>query len=317
MRSQTDLKELRMKINVIGLGNEEVGNLKKVLIVSYFFPPINMVAARRYGTMCRYFRRYGYEPYVITTKQGRNSSWDVNMDLELPIEREHIIKIGTSKRNYEIDSILGNMLMDIMDSCKFVSRTLARDAIGWYEKVKKSIDLEKIKNVELIIGTYTPMANLFVAKYLSRRIGCPYIVDIRDLISDYTEKDNGYKGCKWLDYIIEQYILRSAGGIVTVTPGFRDVLRKRYPDKQFKVVFNGWDTKELTEVKQKSENKFLYYAGSLYQHRLESFELLVKCLKRINQESAEKYMFIVRSIGPKELDVKAKDIVRREKCRNM
>ena len=97
------------------------------------------------------------------------------------------------------------------------------------------------------------MANLFVAKYLSRRIGCPYIVDIRDLISDYTEKDNGYKGCKWLDYIIEQYILRSAGGIVTVTPGFRDVLRKRYPDKQFKVVFNGWDTKELTEVKQKSE----------------------------------------------------------------
>lgn len=286
--------------------------MKKVLIVSYYFPPINMVAARRYGTMCKYFEEYGYEPYVITTRQDRNVGWDVGMDLELPLDRKKIIKIGSSKGNCEIDSIFMSTLMDIMDSCKVASRALTRDSIGWYGKVKRSNVLEKIKDIDLVIGTYPPMGNLFVAKYLARKLGCPYIVDIRDLISDYTETVGGYRNCKWLDYVIEQCILRSAGGIVTVTPGFRDMLRKRYPGKRFQVVFNGWDAERLPEEKQGVEDKFLYYAGSLYQHRLESFELLVKCLKKINRAGVEKYTFIVRSIGPKELDGMAKAIVQRE-----
>lgn len=288
--------------------------MKKVLIVSYYFPPINMVAARRYGTMCKYFKRYGYEPYVITTNQDRNSGWDVCMDLELPIAKEKIIRIGTSKRNYEISHFLGNALMDIMDSCKLVSRTLTRNSIGWYRKVKEEIDLEKIKDVDLIIGTYPPMENLYVARYLSKRLKCPYMVDIRDLISDYTDKTDGYRNCKWLDDKLERYVLDGASGIITVTPGFRDILKKRFPNKPFKVVFNGWDEKGGIETEETAEYKYLYYAGSLYLHRLESFELLIKCLERINQETEDKIHFIVRSIGPKELDAKAKDIVQREKA---
>ena len=46
--------------------------MKKVLIVSYFFPPLNIIAAKRYGTMSKYFIKNGYEPYVLTTtvKEG-------------------------------------------------------------------------------------------------------------------------------------------------------------------------------------------------------------------------------------------------------
>lgn len=288
--------------------------MKKVLIVSYYFPPINIVAARRYGIMCKYFKRYGYEPYIITTNHDRNSGWDVCLDLELPVEREKIIRIGTPKRNYEIDHPFWNVLMDVMDAGKLVSRTLTRNSIGWYRKVKESADLGKIRDMDLIIGTYPPMENLYVAYYLSRKLKCPYIVDVRDLISDYTDKTEGNKTCRWLDQRIERFIMNNAGGIVTVTPGFRDILKMRFPDKAFKVVFNGWDEKNSDETEGEGEYRYLYYAGSLYLHRLESFELLVNCLKKINLGIGNKIQFIVRSIGPKELDAKAKNIVRREEA---
>lgn len=287
--------------------------MKKVLIVSYYFPPINVVAARRYGSMCKYFAKYGYEPYVLTTSFGRNPGLDARLDLELPLDKSRVIRIGNSKNNSEIGSFLGNFVMNVLDSGKIMSRTLAWEVIGWYERVKRDLDLERIRDMDIIVATYPAMGNLYVARYLSKKLKCPYIADIRDLISDYTETTEGYRNCKWLDGFIEQYILRMAGGIVTVTPGFRDILRKRYPGKRFQVVFNGWDDKRTAETTLKAADKYLYYAGSLYLHRLESFELLVKCLKKINAGDHEKYKFIVRSIGPKELDIKAVNLIKREK----
>lgn len=286
--------------------------MKKVLIVSYYFPPINIVAARRYGIMCKYFEKYGYEPYVLTTSYSRNTGLDARLDLELPIEKHRIIRIGNSKSNSEIKSIFWNFVMELLDSCKIMSRTLAWEVLGWYERVKRELDMERIRDIDIIVATYPAMGNLYVAKYLSKKLKCPYIADIRDLISDYSETTEGFRNCKWLDTIIEKYILDTAGGIVTVTPGFRNILRKRYPGKRYKVVFNGWDDVKTVQAAPKVADKYLYYAGSLYLHRLESFELLVKCLKKINAGGNDKYKFLVRSIGPKELDVKAVNIVKRE-----
>lgn len=286
--------------------------MKKVLIISYYFPPINIVAARRYGSMCRYFAKYGYEPYVLTTSFSRNSRLNACLDLELPIKKEQIIRIGNSMTNADISGFWGKLCMNFMDSCKIMSRTLAWEVIGWYEKVKRDLDLERIRDIDIIVATYPAMGNLYVAKYLSKKLKCPYIVDIRDLISDYTETTEGYRSCKWLDAVIEKYILHTAGGIVTVTPGFRDILRKRYPGKCYKVIFNGWDDAKAVQAAPKEVTPYLYYAGSLYLHRLESFELLVRCLKKINAGENGKYKFIVRSIGPRELDIKAVNIVKRE-----
>ena len=38
--------------------------MKKILIVSYYFPPLNAMASKRYGYMCKYFRENGYEPEI-------------------------------------------------------------------------------------------------------------------------------------------------------------------------------------------------------------------------------------------------------------
>lgn len=286
--------------------------MKKVLIISYYFPPINMIASKRYGTMCKYFAEYGYEPYVLTTNHDRNTIYDVGLDMELPIAKEQIIRIGKNASNTIVKSILGNTLISFLAKHKYISRTIGFTNLGWYEKVKSDIHIEKLKNIDIIVGTYPDMCNLFVAHYLSKVLECPYIADIRDLISDYTEVPAGYKRTKWLDRMLEGHILGSASGIVTVTRGFKDILKQRFSGKKFKVVFNGWDCKICNGSVTDTE-KYLYYAGSLYQHRLESFSLVVRCIKKINEEQDEKIRFIVRSIGPEQLDVQAKKIIMQNK----
>ncbi len=285
--------------------------MKKVLIVSYYFPPIEVIAAKRFGTMCKYFEENGYKPYVLTTKIDGNLGVDVGRKLELPIDKKQIIQIGSDRTNGEIENICAKSFVDILTHNKYISRTISAIEFGWYEKVKNNINLAELSEIDIIIATYPTMGALYIANYLSRKLECPYIVDIRDLISDYSETEKGYKKIGLLDQIIEKYILDKACGIVTVTPGFRDILKARHPNKTFCVVFNGWDgqKKEVVNVSNENNEKYIYYAGSLYLHRLESCELLIKCIAKINDEKKERIKLIIRSIGPKKLDRKLRNIV--------
>ena len=47
--------------------------LKKVLIISYFFPPCNLTASQRAFGWSKYLKKYGYKPIVVTR------SWDNNI----------------------------------------------------------------------------------------------------------------------------------------------------------------------------------------------------------------------------------------------
>lgn len=286
--------------------------MKKVLIISYCFPPINMIAAKRFGIMCKYFEENGYKPYVLTTNPDGEWGIDVKKNLDVPIGKDQIIQIGAHRTNGIVKSVVFNFLLKVLAECKFSSRTVDAAALGWYEKVKADINLVQLQNVDIIVGTFPVIGDLFVACYLSRKLKCPYIADIRDLISDYTETAEGYSGTKLLDNVVEKYVLYKASGIVTVTTGFRDILKLKYPKKRFCVVFNGWDQAKEKSFKEGVGKKYLYYAGSLYLHRLKSIELLIRCMEKINMTRKEKIGLIIRSIGPEALNVKLKKMVKQK-----
>ncbi len=286
--------------------------MRKALIVSYYFPPINMIASKRYGTMCRYFEEYGYKPYIITTTPDTSCFWKVGFDLDLPVAKEQIIRIGRMRNDVKVKSRHTRLLLELMKKLNIRSRTITSSSIEWYNEVKEKIDISQLQDIDIIIGTFPPMENLFVAKYLSKKLGCPYVAEIRDLISDYAELDRRPVLGRILDLLVERNILRQAKGIISVTAGFRNILKKRYPDKMHKVIYNGWDEERCPWVNQEVHHRYLYYAGSFYQHRLESFKLLVKCIRQMNERLENKIELIVRSIGPRYMDIEVKKIIQQE-----
>lgn len=281
--------------------------MKKVLIVSYFFPPLNIIAAKRYGTMSKYFIKNGYEPYVLTTTVKEGMHLDSKRDLQIPISRKNIIRIGKKSdfNSFRVKAAFSFFKLQYKFKLQFRA-LMGQDDWLWYQNVKEKIVLEKLKDIDIIIGTFGPISNIYIARYLAQKLGCPYIADIRDLISEWEEVLEGNRHWYIADNIIEKKLLSSAAGIVAVTKSFKRLYQKKYPTKKVAVVFNGWDFTQ-DKITQKTDEKYLYYAGSLYEHRMESLFLLLKVLKKVNEK--ELVRLIIRSIGPKELDNRVKEMI--------
>ena len=62
--------------------------MKKVLIISYHFPPVNNIASRRFGEMVSFMPNFGWEPFVLTTKSKGT--------LPVLIPEKKIIRIGNN-----------------------------------------------------------------------------------------------------------------------------------------------------------------------------------------------------------------------------
>lgn len=278
--------------------------MKKVLIVSYHFPPLNSMAAKRYGYMCKYLEDYGYEANILTQRPRSAGYLDAKLELSVSVESNKVCRIGALGVSYPIHNFLINLILYHMRKKGIASRVLNEMAIGWYEKVKNEIDLEKYKDIDIVIGTFPAIENVLVGKYIARKLNIPFVAEIRDLITDYEEGINKDYWSRKVDKYIENSILSKVAGIVSVTTGFTKILAERYPKKKVRTVYNGW---EYNCVKNEKHEKmdYIYYAGSLYEHRVESLKLLLDVLKKNNIKTE----VIIRSLGPENLNEKLRKYI--------
>ncbi len=279
--------------------------MKKILIVSYYFPPLNAMASKRYGYMCKYFRENGYEPVILTTHVRSGAYLDAKMDLPVPIEDENIIRIGMMEIRYPIESYLLTLILDWMGDKGKKSRILEAVSLGWFYKVKNSLEYEKLRDIDAVIGSFPAIGNILVAKYVSQKLKVPFITEVRDLISDYEEGFNRSEMDRKIERILERIIISGTAGIIPVTLGFERILKKRYPEKRIMTIYNGWEMPEQ-KMECKNTGEYLYYAGSLYEHRVESIKILIDAIKKTNINTT----VLIRSLGPQRLTEKIKTYVK-------
>lgn len=279
--------------------------MKKVLIVSYHFAPLNSMAAKRYGYMCKYFKENGYEPYVLTSRARGGGYINSKLDLPVPIDDDHIIRIGDLGVIYSIHNPILNIIVQYAKREKKSRRIIDEESYGWSEKVLHEFDYKKYNFFDVIIGTYPCVGNVIVAKYLASILNVPYITEIRDLISDYDECNTRTDFERKVDTWLEKILIGDSAGIVAVTDGFRKILSDRYPKKNIVTVFNGWEDKVINESDSYSEN-YIYYAGGLYKHRVESLKLLFDTIKEYDIDIKVK----IRSVGPEKFDDELKSYIK-------
>ena len=287
--------------------------MKKALIVSWYFAPCSRMGAKRFGIMCKYFRENGYEAYVIAAPSLITSE-GMEAELEIPISPDHIIEVNMDESKIYFTTLV----VKLLSKMKLCSRTVEPTHF-WYKNVKKTVNLKRLRDIgfDIVIGTYGPMANLYAARYLSRKLKSKYIADIRDPISNYDEKlPRGYRWTSKLDCIIEKMSLYSVDGIVTVNHRMKEDIRDRYPKKKIVTVYNGWEEDHEQQEQESlvgSLGKYLYFAGTLYEYMLDSVQLLFRALNRVNE--IEDIKMIIRCVGVQS--VKVKQMVRKMKMQGI
>ena len=197
--------------------------MKKVLIVSAHFPPLNTMASKRYGYMCKYMEKYGYEPYIITTRPRGGGYINAKLDLKVPLSEERIIRIGDLGIVYPCQEMEINEVVKHYNDKGIQSRIIDEESLGWYYKVKNELNINKISDADIVIGTFPSIGNALVAKYISEMIGKPFLIEIRDLISDYKEESNRKDVYQDIELELEKKIIDGAAGIITVTSGFKSI----------------------------------------------------------------------------------------------
>jgi glycosyltransferase involved in cell wall biosynthesis len=258
----------------------------KVLIISFAFPPSNVIGAVRVGKLARYLDHRGHDVRVLAT--------DVVEDRSLPIEisPDRVTYTEYHEGRHWIDRVSRSLRGCITGPAedrradarpqdgaptRSLRQTLRRHYLGlihipdmradWVTTgIPAGRQLIKKWVPDIIFASAPPNTGLVVASRLARSHNVPWVADFRDLWADnpyYSEP--GWR--KPIDAMLERRILRRAAGLVTVSPIWAEQLRRRH-GKDAIVVYNGYAEEDFPSVApraQPGEILTIRYMGSIYR----------------------------------------------------
>ena len=253
--------------------------MKRILIITYYWPPSGGAGVQRWVKLSKYFSKQGIVPYIITVDPARASyalldpSLNDDVDAAVKIIRTStnepygIYKAITRKKEIPFGGFT-NEEKELKFSQKFTrfvrGNLFLPDArVGWnkfaYRAACKLIEAEKI---EAVITTSPPHSTQLVGLKLKRKYNLPWLADLRDPWTGIYYYDKLYLTgfSKRRDAKMERHVLENADGVVVVSDDIRKNLltkSEKLEGEKFHVIPNGFDAEDFEKVvAEKKENDF-------------------------------------------------------------
>ena len=193
--------------------------LKRVLIISPYFPPSNAADMQRVRMSLPFFKQYGWDAEVVMVNEQHSDILKDNLLLQSISPDIKIHKVGAFSKNITSKIGLGS---------------LALRSLWYYLKEVNSL-LDKTK-YDLIYFSTTQFPVTILGNYWKKKFNIPYIIDIQDpWHSDYyKDKPKGEQPPKyWFSYRLNKYLepiaMKQLDGIISVSEGYIYDLKTRYP----------------------------------------------------------------------------------------
>lgn len=252
----------------------------RILIISFFFPPYDSVAAVRTGKMAAFLSRFGHDVRVLSARDQNVPT----ATLPVELDARHVTYTPWWGPRRLADLILGRGAMIARGAAETRGgngqrpRGLARVAaivktlvyfpdaqIGWLP-----FALHAAGNVtadwrpDVILASASPATSLLVAARLSKRLRVPWVADLRDL----WVANHAYDQPVWrrgIERRLERSILERAAGLVTVSAPLAETLRAFGPPVA--VVPNGFDPIGARDVAPMPARRTveIVYTGTVYE----------------------------------------------------
>lgn len=265
--------------------------MKKVLILAYDFPPYTSVGGQRPNAWMQYLSSFGVFPVVITrnwSEVGDNVQKYNFPDTNKSVIEEknnffHVIKVPYKgnfrdkliKRNKLNSSIIRKMLSLFYKNAELFSFKADGRSPLFFEADKYLTE----NKIDIIIATGEPFILFRYATILSKKHQIPWIADYRDA---WTTNFN-MSHFNFIERILKSTIVRkkelrwvnTASVITTVSEAMITHIKDLFPNKEFKLVMNGFfheDFEGLKIPEIQEDTLVIAYSGSLYPYqRLEAF----------------------------------------------
>ena len=241
--------------------------MKKVLIISYHFPPMGGGGVMRALKFSKYLPQFGWIPIILTANSSplfRDESLLNDLDPRIKIIRtslsqftklkySFIRKLISSrkptniKKNEGVD--LSNIIVKILTylNNKIEKAFFIPDIyILWRRKaVSEAQKIIKEEKIDLLFTTSPPHSIQLIGKIISEKTGIPWISDFRDDWINNPLFTNKFIIQKYLGAKQEKSVINNTNKIITATESIKQDMLKRHAgrlrDNNVTVITNGYD----------------------------------------------------------------------------
>jgi glycosyltransferase involved in cell wall biosynthesis len=286
----------------------------RVLVVTYFFPPVGGVGVQRTLKYVTYLPRWGWEPVVVAPGDPafpvRDPSLVPTLAPDLEVHRTASLEPGRlptaaarllSRRSatpgavsadLTASSAQGSLPLKVLRKISVVWNRIwavllfPEGAIAWVPfAVRAGRKAHRRRPVDVIYSSAAPISTHLAAGLLKGRIHRPWVADFRDPWIGNPFAAPMSRPKRWMQRRMERWIVTRADRVIVAVDLMRVRFEERYPDLVGKFVHipNGYDRADLVGIEPAPPpvpgGFHLLYAGSLYRPReLEAFLLGVERL---------------------------------------
>ena len=256
--------------------------MKKVLFITYYWPPAGGTTINRIFKFYQYLEEFGWEPVILTSEGGDFPFIDESLLKEVKPETRiyraknislHSVfkKISPkSTKNFVPYGFTDNTNNSFMDNLsRWIKYNFIPDTrFPWYfNAVRKAIKVCKSEKIDLIFSSSPPQTNHIIAAKVARKMNIPLVSDFRDPWTDVfwviAENSVRMKLIQKLDRRIERRTLAKMDSIVTFGKTYFNILRNK-TDRPLHIIYNGFDEKYFDTANYQKTDKFrIVYFGSM------------------------------------------------------
>ena len=260
--------------------------MKKVLIITYYFPPSGGPGVQRVLKFVKYLPEFGWEPIVLTVKEGDYPARDESLLKEIPpslkvfrtpiLEPYGLYRSITGKKPgsaVDVNNIpkKGDRKNFAERIAEFVRATFfIPDArIGWLlTGVKEAKKIIESEHIDAIYSSSPPYTCAVIARNVHRATGKPWIAGFRDPWTGFLSTPDRWFLPKKIDEHLERSCFEEATRVEVAWRGILLDLHKKYPgvplDKASHLP-NGFDSADFPSASFHRNDKFtVTYTGSMY-----------------------------------------------------
>jgi glycosyltransferase involved in cell wall biosynthesis len=261
--------------------------MKKLLIITYYWPPSGGPGVQRWLKFAHYLQQSGYEPLVVTVDplQANYPVTDESLNIEVSekikvfhtstLEPYSLYKRMSGRKQAPYSGFANEPKAGFFSTIsRFIRGNLfVPDArIGWNRyAIAKARELIRLHDIGILITTSPPHSTQLAGLQLKKEFpSLNWIADLRDPWTDifYYKKMLHLPFIRKRDLELERKVLLQADQVITVSEFIRKIFQQKIKTEnssKIHVITNGFDDDDFNPITQKQVNKVftISYIGTL------------------------------------------------------
>jgi len=301
--------------------------MKKVLIITYYWPPSGGAGVQRWLKFAKYLPEFGWQPVILTVNPQYASYPQRDDSLQREIGSDCLVYTTKSFELYNLYKWLsgkkevpyGGFANESKEGMlQKISKFLRGNFLlpdprkGWNKyALKKAAELIREFNIETVVTTSPPHSTQLIGLKLKQKFNIRWIADLRDPWTDiyYYNQFNHTALARKIDLGYERKVIENADQLITVSEDVKRIFAEKseLPIAAKTVVIpNGFDEDDFRITNIPTEiRKIITYTGTISEAY--DVEHLLKALSQLKNKL--KVQLLIRFVGkiPASVAQKFKD----------